>query len=212
MSFGIIDQGHRIKTPLRSLFPDKGVDKMSASTTAHSGTHPDKDWQTKNNEFRNILDTAGGHREEPTPGTYDALKPKSPAQKKPGLMAAQIMSTAVHRVAEGTIVHSAWERMQELNVSHLMVEDINGRPVGILSSKDILALGPDSTLSITNYYSQKIIVGSAHTEVAQIAACFIEFEINAVPIFDHNDQLIGIVCRSDLLRLLISGAHVESWA
>jgi len=212
MSFGIIDQGHRIKTPLRSLFPEKGVDKMSASTTAHSGTHPDKDLQTKNNEFRSILHTTGGHREDNTPGTYDGLKPKTQPHKKPGLMAAQIMSTPVHRVAEGTIVHSAWERMQELKVSHLMVEDVNGRPVGILSSKDILALGPDSTQSITNYYSQKIIVGSPHTEVTQIAACFIEFNINAVPIFDHNDQLIGIVCRSDLLRLIISGAHIESWA
>jgi predicted transcriptional regulator len=73
-------------------------------------------------------------------------------------------------------------------------------------------LGKDSTQSITNFYTQKLIAGAPHTQATQIAACFIEFDINALPIFDHDENLVGIVCRTDLLRLIISGAHIESWA
>lgn len=213
MSFAIIDQGRRVKTPLRSILPDKGVDQTSASEGTHSGTHNDKDLQSNNNEFARIMQRTSPLREEGTPGTYDELKPSmTGGAKKPGLLAEQIMSHPVHSIVEGTIIHSAWERMQELRISHLIVVDPQGRPVGILSAKDILALGKDSTLSVTNYYSQKLIAGTPHTEVTQIAACFLDFEINAIPIFDHSEQLVGIVCRADLLRLIISGAHIERWA
>jgi predicted transcriptional regulator len=102
--------------------------------------------------------------------------------------------------------------MQELKISHLMVVNTQGKPVGILSAKDITALGADSIQSITNIYSQKLIAGSPLTEVTQIAACFLEYDINAIPIFEQEEQLVGIVCRSDLLRLIISGAHIERWA
>ncbi|NQZ32130.1 MAG: CBS domain-containing protein [Oceanospirillaceae bacterium] len=213
MSFAIIDQGRRVKTPLRSIFPDKGVDQTSASEATHSGTHNHKDLQSSNNEFARIMQHSGSPRDERTPGTYDELKPSAAAEpKKAGLLAQQIMSHPVHSIVEGTIVHSAWERMQELKISHLMIVDPQGKPVGILSARNIIALGKDSTLSITNYYSQKLIAGSPYTEVTQIAACFLDFEINAIPIFDHNEKLVGIVCRSDLLRLIISGAHIERWA
>lgn len=213
MSFAIIDQGRRVKTPLRTLLPDKGVDQSSAGEGLHSSTHNDKDLQTKNDEFRKIMQRTAGAREESTAGTYDALKPSAaPTPKKQGLLAEQIMSSPVHSIVEGTTVHTAWERMQELSVNHLMVVDTSGKTVGILSAKDLLSLGKDSTLSITPYYSQKLIAGAPHTEIVQIAACFLEYDINAIPIFDHNEQLVGIVCRADLLRLIISGARIESWA
>ncbi len=213
MSFAIIDQGRRVNTPLRSIFPDKGVDKSSASESTHSSTHNEKDLQTKNNEFREILERTSPPREDTTPGTYDGLKPhQHPGAKKSGLIAEQIMSTPVHTIVEGTIVHAAWERMQALNISHLMVLDNSAKPVGILSALDIIALGKESTQSITNIYSDKLIAAAPHTQVTNIAACFLEFNINAIPIFDSGEQLVGIVCRSDLLRLIISGAHIESWA
>ena len=213
MSFAIIDQGRRLKTPLKALFPDKGVDRTSASDVAHSSTHDDKNYQSKTNEFRDILEHTGQAPAQPNKPTYEDLKPSAqPTQKKQGLLAEQVMSSPVHSITQGTTVHSARERMQELNISHLMVADSNGKPVGILSTKDIAALGPDSTQSITNFYNQKLIAGSPYTQVTQIAACFLEFDINAIPIFDDSEQLVGIVCRSDLLRLIISGAHVESWA
>jgi len=40
----------------------------------------------------------------------------------------------------------------------------------------------------------------------------VEFGIGAMPIVDSHDALVGIVTRTDLLRLLISGAHIERWA
>jgi len=32
-----------------------------------------------------------------------------------------------------------------------------------------------------------------------------------MPVFDANHELLGIITRTDLLRMIISGAHVERW-
>ncbi|MGB1239930.1 MAG: HPP family protein [Pseudomonadales bacterium] len=213
MSFAIIDQGFKTQTPLRTLFPDKGVDRTSSGARSHTSTDSDLDYQSQANLFRNLLDANPNTVDVSGQTTYDALKPNAkPQAKKPGLIASQIMSTPVHSIPLGTTAHATWEKMQELSISHLMVDDLNGKPIGIVSRKDILPLGVNSTQSITQIYTSKLIAGSPTTEVAQIAACFIEFDINAIPIFDSENTLQGIVCRADLLRLLISGAHIEGWA
>ena len=56
MSFAIIDQGRRVITPLKTLFPDKGVAQTSASEAAHGSTHNEKDLQSENSEFRKIME------------------------------------------------------------------------------------------------------------------------------------------------------------
>lgn len=214
MPFAIIDQGFRVQTPLRSLFPEKGVAKTSAATHSQNSTDAEKDTISQQQNFSTFLDQNAQQQQSiAKSGTYDSLKPNQQANThKSGLTAAQIMSTPVLGIPLGTTTHAAWERMQELNVSHLMVENAAGKPVGILSSKDILIEGTESTKSITNIYSPQLIAGAPTTEITQISACFIEFDINAIPIFNEEDQLVGIICRSDLLRLIISGAHVEGWA
>jgi CBS-domain-containing membrane protein len=212
MSFAIIDQGRRVSTPLRSIFPDKGVDKTSASEASHTATHDDKDLQTKHKDFRDLLER---HRsaDDKTPATYDGLKPSSHANSsKKGLIASQIMSQPVHTIIEGTTAHAAWERMQNLHISHLLVTNAAGKTMGILAKNDVLKIGKESTQSITPYYNKQMIAGLPTTQVDQIAACFLEFDINGVPIFDSEEELVGIVCRADLLRLIISGAHIERWA
>jgi len=212
MSFAIIDQGRRVSTPLRSIFPDKGVDKTSASETAHTATHDDKELQTKHKDFRDILERQSPP-DDKTPGTYDGLKPSAQANShKKGLMASQIMSHPVHTILEGTTAHTAWERMQNLDISHLLVTNALGKTVGILTKKDVIDIGRDSTQSITPFYTKQMIAGLPTTQTDQIAACFLEFDINGIPILDEQEQLVGIVCRTDLLRLIISGAHIERWA
>jgi CBS domain-containing protein len=212
MSFAIIDQGRRVSTPLRSIFPDKGVDKTSGSEAAHTATHDDKDLQTKHKDFRDIMERQSSP-DDKTPGTYDGLKPSShAATPKKGLVASQIMSQPVHTILEGTTAHAAWERMQNLHISHLLVTNAAGKTVGILAKNDVIEIGKSSTQSITPFYNKQMIAGLPTTQADQIAACFLEFDINAVPIFDKEEELVGIVCRADLLRLIISGAHIERWA
>jgi CBS domain-containing protein len=45
-----------------------------------------------------------------------------------------------------------------------------------------------------------------------LANTFVNYPIRAIPVVDADEHLVGIITRSDLLRLLINNARVESWA
>jgi CBS domain-containing protein len=47
--------------------------------------------------------------------------------------------------------------------------------------------------------------------VIQIASNLLEYQCGAVLVLDEEDQLSGIITRTDLIRLLISQAQVEGW-
>jgi CBS-domain-containing membrane protein len=40
----------------------------------------------------------------------------------------------------------------------------------------------------------------------------VRYPIGAIPVIDRDEKLEGIVCRTDLIRMLINDGHVESWA
>lgn len=213
MSLIVIDHGNRIETPVKSLFPASGVEQTSPTKATHDSAGVEKRVRSDGESFTNIL----SHETKPplkssSPDTYSAINPEKTKPRATKLKAAQIMSHPVHTIAREVTFKTAWMRMQELHVSHLMVTGNNEEPVGIISHIDIIEHGKESPVSIANFYTKQLIAASPDTDISVISSSFIEYEINAIPVFDSNNQLLGIVCRSDLLRLLISGSHIESWA
>lgn len=213
MALIVIDHGNRIQTPIRSIFPDRGVESTSPAKATHDSAGMEKRLHADGEPFTQLLDSELSNNNKRTrelgPDTYSPEKKPAPSRK---LKAAQIMSHPVQTIAREATFKNVWMRMRELHISHLMVVDNNKHPVGIISKDDVIEYGKESPVSIANFYTRKLIAASPETDVSVISATFIEFDINAMPVFDHKDQLLGIVCRSDLLRLLISGSHIESWA
>ena len=213
MSLIVIDHGNRIETPVKSLFPSRGVEQTTATKSLHDSAGIEKRVHADGDNFTSILQHETKQPiKDNSPDTYSAINPEKRKQQTTKLKAAQIMSHPVHTIAREVTFKTAWERMQELKVSHLMVIANNNEPVGIISHIDIIEHGKDSPVSIANFYTKQLIAASPDTDISVISSSFIDYEINAIPIFDSSNQLLGIVCRSDLLRLLISGSHVESWA
>jgi CBS domain-containing protein len=213
MSLIVIDHGNRIDTPVKSLFPTRGVESTAASKGLHDSAGIEKQVHADGENFTHFLDKESAKRPQEQPAnTYSALNPEKQKPPATKLKAAQVMSYPVHTIAREVTFKTAWARMQELHVSHLMVTDTDDEPVGIISHIDIIEHGKDSPVSIANFYTRQLIAASPETDISVISSSFIEYEINAMPVFNENNQLLGIVCRSDLLRLLISGSHIESWA
>ncbi|WP_293264187.1 CBS domain-containing protein [Neptunomonas sp.] len=213
MSLIVIDHGNRIETPVKSIFPTHGVESTAPSKGLHDSAGVEKKVHADGENFTQYLNSEGGKKpQEQTQNTYSALNPEKKKQQATKLKAAQVMSHPVHTIAREVTFKAAWARMQELHVSHLMVTDADNEPVGIISHIDIIEHGKESPVSIANFYTRQLIAASPETDISVISSSFIEYEINAMPVFNANNQLLGIVCRSDLLRLLISGSHIESWA
>jgi CBS domain-containing protein len=213
MSLIVIDHGNRIETPIKSIFPARGVEGTTSSAGTRDSTGIEKQMHAEAENFTTFLDNESAKKpQEQSANTYSALNPEKKIPRATKLKAAQVMSHPVHTIAREVTFKTAWARMQELHVSHLMVTDADDEPVGIISHIDIIEYGKESPVSIANFYTRQLIAASPDTDISVISSSFIEYEINAMPVFNAKNQLLGIVCRSDLLRLLISGSHIESWA
>jgi CBS domain-containing protein len=219
MALVIYDQGYRIQTPVESLFRPRGVEGLaaSASTAAVPGSEDqarqqqalDQRIQLSKERFQIPGERTGQAPHQVYQDTRDAAGSR---QKPHGLRAAQIMTSPVLTIAPQTSLRQAWALMQEQDVSHLVVVDADERALGLLSLHDVLRGGTDSPVSVTQAYQRQMIVATPDTEVSSIAASFVRYPIGAIPVIDEDEKLRGIVCRTDLIRMLINDGHVESWA
>jgi len=219
MALVIYDQGYRIQTPVESLFRPRGVEGLTQSvrSAAVPGSE-DQIRQQQDLEQRIQLSKERFQVPGETSGnaSHKAYQDASTAGDKPkkpqGLRAAQIMTSPVLTIPPETSLRQAWALMQEQEVSHLMVVDADERALGIISIHDIMQRGTDSPISVTQAYHRQMIVASPDTEVSSIAASFVRYPIGAIPVIGRDEKLEGIVCRTDLIRMLINDGHVESWA
>lgn len=213
MALVIYDQGYRIQTPVRALFKPGGVDILEPIKALHTVAGEEQRVHAEGERFTlPETPTRTRTRARTAPPGYASGQEAGTRQEAPQLLAAQIMTTPVHRISPDTRASDARERMRHLNIEHLVVVSDAQRPLGMISAGDLQQARLEPRDSVASIYSRHLLAASPETDVSHLAASFVEFGIGAMPIVDSQDGLVGIVTRTDLLRLLISGAHIERWA
>ncbi|MGH1462425.1 MAG: CBS domain-containing protein [Neptuniibacter sp.] len=214
MALYVYDHGYRIQTPKESLFKPGGVNSLSRTRHTHRSAdvedklHADGEKFTLPSTDRNSANAAHDSASK----AYTALAEEKESDKDAAsLTVSSIMVAPVHTITDSIPVISAWKRMESLEISHLIVSKDGNQPMGLLSKSDVIKAGIESVKPITDIYSKQLIAATPETRVQDVAVSFIENEINAMPVVDNNDTIVGIVCRTDLLRLLVSGPHLERW-
>lgn len=214
MALYIYDHGYRIQTPKEGLFKPGGVSSLSKSRHTHISADIEDKFHADGEKF--VIPAQPERKPKTSPDqaskAYTALAEKQiPENEAAAITVSRIMVSPVHTITEATPAVAAWKRMDSLEISHLVVSNDGKKPLGLLSKSDLLEMGSDSIKPISEIYSRQLIAATAETRVQDVAVSFIEHEINAMPVVNHEDTLIGIVCRTDLLRLLVSGPHLERW-
>jgi acetoin utilization protein AcuB len=212
MPFYVYDHGYRIQTPKEALFPKQGVDSLIKSRHTHRAA--DKEDRLHSDGEKFIIPGSGKPHTNKDAATraYTAnIKEVETENESSQLTVSRIMVSPVHTIPPNATASMAWKRMLSLEISHLVVTDEDKRPLGLISKVDLIETGPESIRLISEIYSRKLIAATPETVVQDVAINFIENEINSIPVVNDNDELVGIVCRTDLLRLLVSGPHLESW-
>jgi len=212
MALVVYDHGYRINTPLESIFPPRAVTPLEQ--IKHLPRTADSE-----DAFEKLLPEGA---RQPSPGAGGGSQPRATrayqntasdtASDRRRLAVSHIMSSPVHNVTADSLINDAWEKMKQLEIRHLVVTSDDGRPLGLLSEKDLFRLEPEKSAKVSEIYSRQLIAASPDTLVRQVANSFIENNINSMPVVDDEDKVIGIVCRTDLLRLLVSGPNLERWA
>jgi CBS domain-containing protein len=216
MSLIIIDQGNRIQTPVKALFKQRSVDETAASNASRSLPGSDENMKRPGERFIRLDPESNRHPAPQTGGAQAAYEETSKAGKpktaRPVLRAQQIMTFPVQTITTTASLRQAWLQLEEHNIAHLVVLDDSERPVGLISRPDILEHGTDSTVTVAVVYQKQMVAATLETELSQIASTFVNYPISAIPVISEKDELLGIISRTDLVRLLINDAQVESWA
>lgn len=216
MSLIIIDQGNRIQTPVKALFKQRSVDETAASNASRGLPGSDQNMKRPGERFIRLDPESSRYPAPQSSGAQAAYEETSKAGKpktaRPVLRAQQIMTFPVQTITTTASLRQAWLQLEEHNIAHLVVLDDNERPVGLISRADILEHGTDSTVTIAVVYQKQMVAATLETELSQIASTFVNYPISAIPVISEKDELLGIISRTDLVRLLINDAQVESWA
>lgn len=141
------------------------------------------------------------------------------------IVCADIMSTDVVTVGQGTTLNQAWQHMREHRVQALPVVDATRRVIGIVTKTDFLhfagadgGMGPGARLSallrgtmqadpdqpeVVGQIMRKTVRTAPVTlPIVQLVPLMADGGVHQIPIIDEEHRLAGIVTQSDMVAAL----------
>lgn len=166
----------------------------------------------------------GEEEGRPHPLGRMAPPPPPPAhERRPALLASEVMSAPVATVPSDEPVLRALARMRERGFRHLPVLDAESRLVGIVTERDLLRLGvePDRVRAgrerraegrrVEEAMTTRVLTAMPQTPIREIAAVMVAERIGCLPILDELARLAGIVTATDILRCLQLPEPLDLW-
>ena len=154
--------------------------------------------------------------------TYKTVDATSDSQ--PALRASEIMSSPVATLSQTDSITEILKTFHDNSFRHLPVISPDKTLVGIVSDRDVFrymsGIADDYNHKevrhqygdkVTGLMSSRVLSASSDTDVRYIARLFVEKRIGAMPILSNNN-LVGIITRSDILGAVMRHFHLELWA
>jgi len=119
--------------------------------------------------------------------------------------AADVMTSPAVVVNPFTTIRSASAVLGERGFSALPVVDDEGRLVGIVSGADLLLAGTTPATAngpVSRVMRRPVISASTTATPSELTATMLSQRLRCLPIVTNGQTLVGVVSRSDLLRIL----------
>ena len=116
------------------------------------------------------------------------------------------MSSAPITIRDDTNYWKASEIMQEKDLHHIPVVDVNKKVVGILTRRDLKIAAMhfgDAQVEVSEVMHCPVVTIAPGELLAEAARQMIDNRIGGLPVLDANSQIVGILTETDLLRALI---------
>jgi len=133
----------------------------------------------------------------------------------------QIMSQKVITVNDDKTILECYELMKEHTIQQLpIIADNQLHLKGIITRHDILKYlindleyaEENFNKKIDNISSKKIITTDPISDIRRVSQVMIDFNLNAIPVVNTDDILVGIVTRNDIIKAVASLPHLQLWA
>ncbi len=132
---------------------------------------------------------------------------------------ADVMSSNVYTVYRNQTIRGAMELMARQEIRHLIVIDFAGKPLGILSQRDVFRhlthlLKSDrnpNSVSVTEAMECELVTVSSDAQLTEASELMATHKIGCLPVLDDKGQLIGIASVVDILRALSHNQIQSQW-
>jgi len=133
----------------------------------------------------------------------------------------QIMSQKVITVTDDKTIMECYDLMKEHTIQQLpIIADNQLHLKGIITRHDILKfLVNDLEYADENFHktiehisSKKIITTDPISDIRRVSQVMLDFNLNAIPVVNSDDILVGIVSRNDIIKAVASLPHLQLWA
>ena len=133
----------------------------------------------------------------------------------------EIMSHRVLTVNDSKTVIECYDLMQEHNLQQLpVIADSALHLKGMITKHDILRYLVDDieyankniNRHISDITTKKIITTDPISDIRRVAKVMIDFNINAIPVVNGEDILVGMVSRHDIVKAVSNIPHMQIWA
>lgn len=126
--------------------------------------------------------------------------------------AGSLMAKELVKVKETWLVPTCVRKMrtqaQEVTRVHsIYVVDENDHLIGRLSLKDLLVASPKSKIS--DIYIDKVDSVNVHDKAEDVARKMQKYDLEAIPVVDDDDTLLGRITIDDILDLIIEEAEKD---
>ena len=210
--FAVIDVGGSQSSYVPGIFRDRKVPKVSQASAVRpvgrENQPPEQQAHKGSSSFQNRL--------------YEQVQAFSQSTSSK-LVARDIMSSPVITLPFNASLAQAWELVKDKRFRHIPIQSRNGALAGILSDRDLSRGTVESALvgikgsaylakvTIENYVSHPVLVADPEATLLAIARVLLEERIGAIPVVSQEKELLGLITRSDILRVIVSHPNFENW-
>lgn len=131
-------------------------------------------------------------------------------EKQIDFYALNIMTSDLVTESPDTALNTIREKMKVLGAHHIPVVQ-NFRLIGLISDRDLLKIDQSSAfyfLKASDIMTTVLVVCDEDTPIEQLAKVLLVEKINCLPVIDKNHKLIGVITRSDILRVIVENRLV----
>ena len=133
----------------------------------------------------------------------------------------QVMSHRVLTVRDTRTIKECYELMEEHNVQQLpIISDNELHLKGMIAKHDILkhimndiqaaVISVDDEIS--HISTKKIITTDPISDIRRVAKVMLDFKLNAIPVVNSQDKIVGMVSRHDIVKAISNIPHIQMWA
>ena len=116
---------------------------------------------------------------------------------------ADVMTREPVSLTERTTVSRALAVLEEIGIRHLPIVDRDGRLVGIVSQRDLLAAsrGGETRRILADLMERDVKAVTPDTPAHEVAYLILHHRIGCVPVVDRDTRLVGIATDADFVRV-----------